>query len=106
MRAGKLRQQLTIQRPVESRSSSGAPVESWATFAEVRGAVEPLSGRMLFAAQEFHSEVTTRIRLRYLEGITASMRVVLGAHIFLILYPPIDWEFRHRELQLLCKEFF
>ncbi len=106
MRAGKLRHRLIIERPQQSRSTSGAPVETFITFAQVWGAVEPLRGREFFAAQEIHSEVTTRIRIRYLAGITAAMRVIWSSRTFLVLYPPIDQESLHREMQLMCKEVF
>ena len=106
MRAGKLRQRLTIQQPTETRGPSGAALEAWREFARVWGAVEPLRGREFFAAQEIHSEVTTRIRIRYLAGITANMRILLDNRIFLILHPPIDQEMGHREMQLMCREIF
>ena len=75
---------------------------TWTVFLnDIWASVEPLSGRELFAAQEFHNEVTTRIRIRYRDGVTAKMRVVFESVNYNILVI-IDPELRHRELQLLC----
>lgn len=63
--------------------------------------IEPLRGRELFAAQEHFAEVTTRIRIRYRDDVTAEMRVVHGGVDYAI-GAVIDPELRHRELELMC----
>lgn len=107
MQAGKLRHKVTIQRQVAAspnQHSTGEPDEPWTAYlSDIWGAVEPLNGRELFAAQEFHSEVSVRIRIRYREGITAAMRVLFDSRYYQILYV-LDPEERHRELQLLCTQ--
>jgi SPP1 family predicted phage head-tail adaptor len=106
MRAGRLRHRITIQQPVITRDGTGESLETWGAFAVVWAAVEPLRGREMFAAQEMHSEITTRIRLRYLAGIDTTMRVLFEGRTFLIVHPPIDPEMRHVEMQLMCKEIW
>lgn len=103
MRAGRLRHKLIIQQATETQGTTGELAVSWGIFATVWGAVEPLRGREFFAAQELQAEVTTRIRMRYLAGVTPKMRVLYGETIFLI-NAVIDPEMRHRELQLMCVE--
>ena len=103
MRAGKLRRQLEIQQAVESRDTTGAVVTTWGTFATVHGSVEPLRGREFWAAREMQAEVDTRIRIRYLEGVTPKMQVLDGSRKFLI-YSVIDPESRHQEMQLMARE--
>lgn len=76
IQAGKLRHKVTIQTPTETQDEYGQPVQTWATFAEVFASVEPIRGREFFAAQQIQSDVTTRIRIRYLSGVTTKMRVV------------------------------
>lgn len=104
--AGKLRHRVIIQRLVAGspqQTASGQPDEAWATYLTVLASVEPLNGRELFAAQEHHSEVTTRVRVRYRDGVTAKMRVSFDGKLYNIA-AVIDPELRHREFQLLCVE--
>lgn len=79
--AGSLDDRITIQRLTAASpdvTGSGMPDESWQDWVTVYASVEPLNGRELFAAQEHHAEVTTRIRIRHRDGITAKMRIVDG----------------------------
>jgi SPP1 family predicted phage head-tail adaptor len=103
MRSGKLKNQITIQEMREVQNVYGEPETTWAVFAEPWAAVEPLRGREFWAAQELQSRVTTRIRIRYVEGITPKMRVLFGTRIYLI-NTVIDQEEGHRETQLMCEE--
>jgi len=103
MDPGKLRHKVTIQQPSATKDGYGALVENWSDVKTVNASVEPLSGRELFAAQQVHSETTTRIKMRYRAGITSKMRVVYGTRIYDIL-APIDPEERHRYLLLMCRE--
>jgi SPP1 family predicted phage head-tail adaptor len=107
MQAGKLRHKVAIQKLVAGspdQKASGEPDTTWTThLASIWASVEPLTGRELFAAQEHHSEVEVRVRVRYREGITAKMRVVFDSRNYDIV-AVIDREERHRELELLCKQ--
>lgn len=103
MRGGKLRRLLEIQQANETQGPTGEMVVTWATFASVHGSVEPIRGREFWAAKEIQTEVTTRIRIRYLEGVTPKMQVVDGTKIYWI-EAVIDPEMRHIEMQLMCKE--
>lgn len=103
MRAGHLRHRIVIQQSIITRDSYGQPVASWVSVATVWAAIEPLSGRELIAAQAVQSEITTRISLRYLPGITSAMRVVHGTRIYNIK-TLLNLDERNRELQLMCSE--
>jgi SPP1 family predicted phage head-tail adaptor len=105
MQAGRLRHKVDIEQLVTGspdQTPEGEPDASWSVlYNDIWAAVEPLSGRELFAAQEHHSEVTTRIRVRYRSDITAKMRAVFNGENYNIL-AVIDPEMRHRELHLMC----
>jgi SPP1 family predicted phage head-tail adaptor len=104
MRAGRLRNQVTIQTPTETRSgTSGQVVKSWATLATVWAGIEPLSGRELIAAGAEQSEHDIRIVCRYLPDLTTRCRVLFGARIFQIL-GVINRNERGAEMELRCTE--
>lgn len=109
MRAGKLRHKVAIQEFAvgsPQQKPSGEPDGVWADvdgLSSISASIEPLKGRELFAAQEHHSEVEVRVRIRYRAGITAAMRVAHGG-LYYDIVAVLDPELRHVELELLCKQ--
>jgi SPP1 family predicted phage head-tail adaptor len=76
MRAGLLRQRVTLQARAVTRDATGAEVETWADFApNVPAAVEPLSGREFWASQSVTSSAVVKVTLRHLDGVTVTHRV-------------------------------
>ncbi|WP_417292318.1 phage head closure protein [Desulfovibrio porci] len=102
MRAGALRHQVTLQRFVRGQDAYGGPVEEWVDVATVWASLEAMNGREFFASQQTQSEVTQRIRIRYMPGVAADMRVVHQGTVFNIVAPLPDN--RQREIVLMCKE--
>ncbi len=82
MNIGAMRHRVTIQQVSESRDAHGGVVESWSTFAVVWANIAPISGREYLAVKQTQAEVTHRIRMRYLYGITPKMRILYGDRIF------------------------
>ena len=77
IKSGALRYRVTIQRPeVETDGSGEAIVTGWADVATVYAAIEALSGREWLASAQFRPGVTTRIRIRWRDGLDAGMRVL------------------------------
>lgn len=77
MRAGPLRHRVTIERPVEARTGSGAVRADYQPWLErIAASVEDVRGDERWLANQIVAEVSTRIRIRYREGITAKMRVL------------------------------
>ena len=101
--ASKLRKRITIQQPAEVQNVYGEPGVTWQTFKDVRAAVEPLRGREFWAAREQQARVTTRMRIRYLAGVTPKMRVLFESRTYLIV-AVIDPNEAHQEMQLMCEE--
>lgn len=103
MNIGKLKNRIEIQAPSETRS--GAQVTTtFTTIATVWGSVVSLSGARLEKAKAIHSELSTEVRIRYREGITAKHRVKMGDRYLYPVSPPIDVDAKHAEIVLLCKE--
>lgn len=103
MKIGRLRHRITIEQVAEAQDTDGAVLESWTPYTTVQASIEPVSGREYFAAQSTQADVTHRISLRYLSGITPKMRVNHTSRIFDIL-SVINVGERNRELQLMCRE--
>lgn len=105
--AGKLRHRVALQRYTGGADSYGDPLYgadgSWETVATVWAAIDPVSGREFYAAEQAQSAVTHKIRLRYHPGVSAAWRVALGRRVFRI-QSVIDWEERHESLLLMAQE--
>lgn len=103
MRAGDLRQRVTINSKTASQDSFGAEQITWVEFATVWAAVEPLTGREFMDARQITAEVTTRVRIRKLDGVIPEMQVVFGSKVYDVL-AVLHVEERKREMQLMCQE--
>jgi SPP1 family predicted phage head-tail adaptor len=102
MRAGSLRHLVTIEAQTKTQDSTGSIVTAWETFATVHASIEPISGREFFAASQVQSSVNTRIRNRYLSGITPKMRVVHDTTVYDIEAVLQDDRSGRHEMQLMC----
>lgn len=103
MRPGQLRHRVTIQAKTITRGTDGSVIESWADTATVWAAVEPLTGREYWAAQQINAERTVKFRIRYRSGITPQMRISYSSRTFDIK-SVINVEEQNRELLLMCEE--
>jgi len=77
--AGRLRHRITIQQLVVEQDSNGAVIETWQIapgLESLPAEMAPLSTREFIAAQSMQSEVRARIRIRYRDGLSATMRAV------------------------------
>lgn len=109
MKPGNFRERVTLQRRLEERNSIGEAVITYLDAVYCWAAVEPLSGRELFNAQQTQAEITTRIRIHWRRGVTERMRV---KHVTSYASPVqtdvydvlsvIDVKAGHLELHLLC----
>jgi SPP1 family predicted phage head-tail adaptor len=84
LRAGDLDRRITIERPAAAQNGFGEDVPSWAEVATVWASKRDLTGAEYFRAASINAEITTRFRLRYLAGLTADMRIVIGSEIYVI----------------------
>lgn len=103
MRSGRLRHKVTVQTVSEATDSFGQAIKTWSTYAQPFASVEPLNGREFFTANADSSEVTVRIRLRYLSGLTTKMRVLWDSKYYNI-ESIIDPAERNAEMVLMCSE--
>lgn len=82
--AGRLRHRVTIEQKVITRDpDTGAVIPGWQPFAtDVAAEVVPLSAKEFIAAQAMQSQVTTRITIRYVTGLLASMRITFRGQVY------------------------
>lgn len=104
---GKMRHRITFQRFSGALDNFGDPLQAdaanWADVATTWAAIDPISGREFYAAEQSQSEVSHKIRCRYRTGLDTAMRITYGKRRFKII-SLIDWEERHESLLLMCKE--
>lgn len=81
MRAGNLREVVTIQQFTSTVNEYGDLVKSWTTFATIRAEVLPTLGQEAVMSKQVYSGQMVRIRARYLPGVTPKMRVLHGSDV-------------------------
>lgn len=104
---GKMRHQIVFQKFNGTVDSSGDIRDdldsNWTGYRTVHAAVDPISGRELYQAEQSQSEITHKIRCRYFAGATHDMRILMGTRKFKII-SIIDWEERHESYLIMAKE--
>ncbi len=104
MRAGPLRQLITVERNDGIPDSQyGSPSTTWDTVCSFRGEIKPLSGRELEFAKQISANVTHQVRTRWQDGFLVSDRLNFNDRIFGIL-SILNVEERGIEMQILCSE--
>jgi len=101
--AALLDKRITLQQPTPTRNALGEPAIAWTDFATVWAGVQPIQGREFWAQQQVQSDVTVRVRMRFLRGVNSAMRIKYGDRVLNII-SVIDPNERHAELQLMCSE--
>lgn len=106
IRAGRMRDTITIERPSGTRGTLGQT--QYETFETARAEVDPMTreGRELSGPQMAGSESLVIFRTRYIPGVKANMRVVLSPtnRIFLIQYVITKTEGNTRFLDIFARE--
>lgn len=102
MRAGELRNRITIESYTATRGTMGGEVKTWATVATIWASKAHQTSREFFAAAKVNAEITDLFIIRYRSGITPKMRVSFDSKYYDILGAD-DPDGRRRSLHLLCK---
>lgn len=103
--AGILRETFVIESPSESRNSIGESVQTWSTFAKVRGSYEATSYSEQSRRGQIGGSVSATVRIRHVDGVTGAMRLRWASRSDRILYISGVVERGHREeLELSVEE--
>ena len=98
MRAGLLRNRVTIQTRSETTDDFGEIDFSWSNSATVWASVEPLSGR-----EQAGATVTHKITMRYKSGVNPKDRISFDSRTFEI-ESVRNYRERDISLELMCRE--
>lgn len=101
MNIGKLRYRIAIQEPGSNQDDYGNIVDDWQDVATIWADIVPVSGREYFGANQQNSETSYKIYIRYLDGITAKMRILHDGVVYEILAVLADK--RAGYITLMCK---
>lgn len=100
---GELRHKIIIQTPTESSDSYGGFTATWATFATVWAALNPVRNREYPISLQNETRTLHKITIRYVAGLTDKMRVNFGGRIFNIT-SIINREERNIVLDIIAEE--
>jgi len=103
MDAGELRERVTVLAPTETRSRMGEVVLAYdTTFATVWASVDGVSAREYLLSGQQQVDISHRVRMRYLAGLTQSMRILwLGRTLEIISVLERENRTIH---ELICQE--
>ena len=102
MNAGYLRHRCWIKEPTHTNDGYGGITTTWGTTTVCWGALEPLKGKEWFDSGMENSSITSRFRMRYVSGISPTMRLYFGTQEFQII-SVIDAGEKHRQMELMVK---
>jgi len=104
VRSGLLRHKITIQESTEVADGLGGFSVVWTDLFDARAAIWPLSAKESLDAMKLESVITSKIRIRYRDGITSKNRIKFGSRIFNIKGKPINPDERNKMLDILVLE--
>lgn len=82
IRAGTLRQRVTLQRPETTGSGLGERSVAWVDVATVWANFTPLSVREFIASQQTQSQLSARVVIRYRDDVDATMRLAYRGKVY------------------------
>jgi len=78
----KLIHKISIEKLLEIKNEIGGSTTEWIEFAPAYAEVKPISGKEFLSAKAHQNSVTHRIIIRWVKGISPSMRVKHKNRVF------------------------
>lgn len=103
MNPGALRHKVTIEQATEM-NTAGDVSKTWSEFAKAWAQIEPASTQERFIAAQVQAQITHKVTIRYLSGVTSQMRIKHGSRYLYIEGPPMNPDERNVSLVLMCRE--
>jgi SPP1 family predicted phage head-tail adaptor len=76
LRAGELRESIVIESPTDTVNDYGEAIQTWSVFTTRRAAIDGVSVSELMSAQGPYTVATHNVRMRYVKGLKAEMRLI------------------------------
>lgn len=104
VRAGEMRDRVTIQTRASGYNSSGDVSETWNTVDVAWAQVEPLQGSERFAAQQQEGLVQYKVTMRYRDDFGAEDRLVVTNGPTLDVQGVVDVQGMKSKIEVNCLE--
>ncbi len=101
--ASDLRERIVLEVKTETQDEVGGRVITWSTYVSAWAQITPKSASESFFARHLEHRVTHLVLIRYVTGVTASMRVKFGSRYFAIKGVK-NIEEKNQLLELSCEE--
>ena len=102
MKAGRLRNRITIQQKVNGKDALGQTVDQWVDVCKVRAEIRDMSGREYQSSQAEQSQTDCKILIRHRNDITPDMRVLCNG-IYYDITAVLE-DVKKTRLELPCKK--
>ena len=99
---GRMRERVVVQRATTAKNAIGESVQTWTDLVERWASVEGLSSREVLQTGQQQTEVTHRVRMRYVAGMTSSDRLMWRGRVLEI--SSLLEHGNRTEHELLCVE--
>lgn len=98
-----LRSRITIQNLVRAADGQGGYTESWVDYASVWAKFVPMKSSERYFSEQLRPENYNRIDIRYIAGLTTSMKVLFDGRVFQI-QSIVNMDERKFFIALHCQE--
>lgn len=102
MRAGQLKNRITIQQKVNGKDALGQTVDQWVDVCTVRAEIRDMSGKEYQSSQAEQVQTDCKILIRYRKDITADMRVLCNGTYYDI--KAVLEDVKRTRLELPCQK--
>lgn len=102
MRAGQLKNRITIQQKVNGKDALGQTVDQWVDVCTVRAEIRDVSGKEYQSSQAEQVQTDCKILIRYRKNITADMRVLCNGTYYDI--KAVLEDVKRTRLELPCQK--
>jgi SPP1 family predicted phage head-tail adaptor len=102
IRPGELRERVTIQVSAQSRNTLGETTLTWSDFTQRWASVEGISAREILLNGQQDTNITHRVKMRYVDGLSQTMRIMWRGRILEIV--SLLEHNNRSEHELVCSE--
>jgi SPP1 family predicted phage head-tail adaptor len=102
MQIGRIRNRVTLQQLTTANDGQGGRAKTFATLAQVWARLEPWKGNENVSAGQQHSELLTKVTIRYRDDVKPKQRIVFGSRTLEIV--TVLFGNTPDEVEMLCAE--